>query len=265
MMLPDLSDWDETRTALHQSMQVLRSTRLLGVSPLPNDLHYGTIPIASGATTGPLSFGGALRLDFTRTAIIYERQDHVEAFVLGLQGYNQTSLFEAVFDAFEQVGHRLDPNRSKVTHTTPFEPDTAQAKTYAQVMWRMFGILAHLKARMVGPQTPIVLWPHGFDLSTIWFVDGMEERYDPHINFGFSPGTPDVGQPYFYFYAWPVPEGFSNQLPSLAEWHTDWGTPGGLIKYERFARESDPETVVAEALVEAYQAASNLLKAAVSG
>ena len=87
MTLPDLSNWDNTRTALHQSMQVIRSTRLLGVSPMPNELEYSTIPNTSGATTGSLSFGGELRLDFTRTAIIYER-DHAEVFTLGLQGYN---------------------------------------------------------------------------------------------------------------------------------------------------------------------------------
>jgi hypothetical protein len=261
MILPELSDWEATKTALHQSMQALRSTRLLGVPPMPNDLHYSAIPIASGATTGLLSFGGELRLDFTRMAVIYER-DHVEVFALGLQGYNQTSLFEAVFDAFERVGHRLDPNREKTTETATFRPDSVQAKAYAEVMWRMFGTLARLKARMYGPQTPIALWPHGFDLSTIWFVDGMDERHDPHLNFGFSPGTPDVGQPYFYFYAWPVPEGFSGQIPALAEWHTAWSTPGGVIRYERFARESDPETVVAEALVEAYRTASGMMKAA---
>jgi hypothetical protein len=261
MTLPDLSNWDETRTALHQSMQTLRSTRLLGVDPMPNELEYSAIPIASGATTGPLSFGGELQLDFTRTAVIYER-DGAETFAIGLQGYNQTSLFDAVFNAFGRVGQRLDPNRNKVTETKPFQPDIGQAKTYAEVMWRMFGTLARLKARMYGPQTPIALWPHGFDLSTIWFVDGMDERHNPHINFGFSPGTPDVGQPYFYFYAWPVPDGLDKQIPSLAEWHTEWGTPGGVIRYERFARESDPETVVADALVEAYRTASGLLKAA---
>ena len=129
-----------------------------------------------------------------------------------------------MFDAFEQVVHKLDPDRKKVTETTPFQPDSDQAKTYAQVMWRMFGTLARLKAHMYGPQTPIALWPHGFDLSTIWFVDGMEERYDPHINFGFSPGTPDVGQPYFYFYAWPVPGG------ALGAGYPLWpsGTPSGV-------------------------------------
>jgi hypothetical protein len=59
-----------------------------------------------------------------------------------------------------------------------------------------------------------------------------------------------------------VPGGLDRQLPSLAEWHTEWGTPGGVIRYERFARESDPETVVADALVEAYRTASGLLKTA---
>ena len=39
----------------------------------------------------------------------------------------------------------------------------------------MFQMLAVVKASMFGPQNPLVLWPHGFDLSTLWFVDGMVE------------------------------------------------------------------------------------------
>lgn len=264
MPLPDLSNWDDTRTALHQSMQALRSTRLLGVDPLPNDLHYGTLPIPTGASTGPLSFGGALSLDTTRGAMIYER-DGAEIFSIALNGHNQTSLFDAVFAAFQQAGHNLDPNRSKITGTTPFRLDLAQAQTYASVQWRMFGVLAQLKARMLGPQTPVILWPHGFDLSTLWFVDRTDEHKDPHINFGFSPGTSDVGQPYFYFYAWPVPDDLPGQLRPELKWHTAWATPGAVLTYDTFAGVDDPEALVSDILLDSYRLASSLLKAKVTG
>ena len=183
-------------------MQPLRSARLLGVDPMPNDLHYSTMPTRTGASTGPLSFGGALHLNYASGTIVYQREEQT-VFSIELNGHNQTSLFDAVFARFADAGHDLDPNRSKVTETTPFKLDLAQARTYVEVQRRMYGVLAEMKAHMNGPQTPLVLWPHGFDLSTIWFVDGMDESNDPQVCFGFSPGTPDVGQPYFYFYAWP--------------------------------------------------------------
>ncbi len=259
MTLPDLSQWDGTRVAFHQAMQVLRSTRLLGVSPQPNDLAYGTIPTPSGPTTGPLSFGGALRLDFIRMAIVYE-QDGAEVFAVDLAGHNQTSLFDAVFAGFEQAGHTLDPDRQKVTNTDPFDLDAGQARLTAEVMWRMFMALARFKAHLNGYQTPLVLWPHGFDLSTLWFAEGRVEYQDPHLNFGFSPYTPDVGQPYVFFYAWPAPDGLGDRLPAVWTWQPAWRTPGGVIRYDQLLGERDPEGMVTGALLEVYAIASAALR-----
>lgn len=264
MSLPDYTTWTETRRALHQSMQVLRSARLLGSSPLPNELHYSTLPIPEGATTGPLTFGGEVILDYQRLAIVY-RRDGEEVFTISLAGHSQTSLFDAAFAALADAGVTSDPTRSKITETEAFHVDPEQGAAFAEVQWRMFHALTRAKARFLGPQTPIALWPHGFDLSTLWFVRGMDERSDPQINFGFSPGTPDVGQPYVYVYAWPAPDGLAERLPAGMEWHTAWSTPGGLLRYEAFAGADDPEAVVASTLIDAYGAASELLKSDVPG
>jgi hypothetical protein len=260
MSLPDLSNWDDTKTALHQSMQVLRSTRLLGVNPLPSELEYSTIPTQTGATTGTLNFGGELRLDYLRAAVAYEK-DEAEVFAVELNGHNQTSLFDAVFAAFAEAGLKLEPNRKKVTETTPFTIDLDKAKDYAALQWRMVNVLARVKAQMYGAQTPIALWPHGFDVSTLWFAQGMDEHKDPQLNMGFSPGTADVGQPYVYFYAWPVPDGLPDKLPANVTWNTSWSTPGGIIPYDQFANADDPESLLVATLVEVYHTASTLLKA----
>jgi hypothetical protein len=259
MSLPDLSNWDDTKSALHQSMQVLRSTRLLGVDPMPSDLHYSTIPTPYGASSGELNFGGELRLDYGRAVYIYLK-DGADVFTVSLESKNQTSLFDTVFAEVEQAGHSLEPNRAKVTQTTPFALDKSVAATYAELQWRMYGILGKLKGRMYGPQTPIALWPHGFDISSRWYVDGMNEREDPHVNFGFSPGTPDVGQPYFYFYAWPAPDGLSQKLPDAITWNAEWGVPGGFLKYEQFANESDPDGMVLEIMTACYHTAADMLR-----
>jgi hypothetical protein len=253
--LPALSNWESTRTALHQSLQVLRSARLLGVDPLPNSLEYGTIPRSYGATTGPLKFGGELQMDFTRGAIRFQR-DGGEVFSVPLARHNQTTLFDDVFEAFRQAGHRFEPNRSKITNTTTFNLDREAARVYADVMWRMYTALARFRGGVLGWMTPITLWPHGFDLSFLWFPRGSEEAKDPHLNFGFSPFTPDVGQPYVYFYAYPVVPGLETVIPAPMRWHTTWATPGGVIEYNKFAEESDPETTVEDLLVQVYLAAS---------
>jgi len=255
MSLPDLSGWQDTRTALHQSMQVLRSARLLGTDPLPNSLEYGTLPARYGATTGPLKFGGELRLDFAKAAIIYRDHDQ-DVFTIPLTGHSQTTLFDAVFAGFVEAGHAFQPNRSKITNNTPFNVNLDAAQTYTEVMWRMFTALSRFRARLYGWMSPVVMWPHGFDLSFLWFARGSEERSDPHLNFGFSPFTPDVGQPYVYFYAYPVVKGLEQSVPAPMRWHTAWATPGGVLEYEKFACESDPEAVVEETLLEVQRRAA---------
>jgi hypothetical protein len=257
--LPALSDWEGTRTALHQALQTLRSTRLLGVDPLPNSLEYGTIPTSYGATTGPMKFGGELQLDFGRGAVIY-RRDGVELFNVPLAGHNQTSLFDTVFAEFRKAGHHFQPNRSKITNTTPFNFNPEAGKTFTDVMWRMYTALARFRGRALGWQSPITLWPHGFDLSFLWFPGGVEETKDPHLNFGFSPFTPDVGQPYVYFYAYPVVSGLDQTIPAPMRWHTAWATPGGVLEYERFAGAGDPEALVEDLLLCVYQEASARMK-----
>jgi hypothetical protein len=253
--LPALSNWEDTRIALHQSLQVLRSTRLLGIDPLPNSLEYGTIPTSSGATTGPLKFGGELQLDFGKGAIIFQRGG-VAVFRVALAGHNQTTLFDAVFEAFGQAGNDFQPNRNKITNTTPFNFDSEAARVYADVMWRLYTALARFRGRALGWMTPVTLWPHGFDLSFLWFPHGSEETKDAHLNFGFSPFTPDVGQPYVYFYAYPIVAGLETAIPAPMRWHTAWATPGGVLEYEHFANASDPETMVEDVLFQVYRAAS---------
>jgi hypothetical protein len=103
--------------------------------------------------------------------------------------------------------------------------------------------------------TPVTLWPHGFDLSFLWFPSGTEETKDPHVNFGFSPFTPDVGQSYVYFYAYPVVPGLEMDVPSPMRWHTTWATPGGVLEYDKFAGVGDPEAMVEEILSTVYRAA----------
>ena len=259
MRLPNLSDWEDTRNSLHQALRILSVTRVVDIDPLPNELQYSTIPTATGATTGVLKSGGELSLDFVQATIMY-RRDGTDIFSVDLQGHNQKSLAETVFIEFDNVGITITPNWSKVEATTPFGVDKDQAQAFSEMMWRMLTSLARLKGRLYGGQTPLVLWAHGFDLSTLWFLDGMDEQQDPHINFGFSPGTSDVGQPYTYCYAWPVPEGLENRLPANVIWNAAWSTPGCILPYDRFATEDNPEGIVTDTLLEVYRVASEMMK-----
>ncbi|MAS34849.1 MAG: hypothetical protein CL610_12635 [Anaerolineaceae bacterium] len=259
MTLPGYADWKDAKTALHAASQILNAVRVASLDPLPNALRHSLRPIPAGATTGPLKAGGSLTLDYLQGAIIYAH-DGTDSMPVALNGNSQQSLFNTIVAAMTQTGHQLEPDRAKITSDEPFNLDLTQAQLYAEVQWRMFQMLAVVKASMYGPQHPLVLWPHGFDLSVLWFADGMDEGADLHLNIGFSPGTPDIGQPYVYFYAQPEVEDLRTHIPRQFQWITGWHAPGGYITYDQFATEREPETMLAELLIEVYRTASGMIR-----
>lgn len=254
MSLPDLAPWMGTIRSLHAAMQVLRSARLLGVSALPNELQYGTVPQPTGATTLELSFGGALDLDYGRGAIVHH-QDGAERFAVPIAGRSQRALFDEVFARLASEGVSLEPDGSKITGEKELTHDPAAGAGYAEVQWRMLRTIGLVKTRLMGQQTPVMLWPHGFDLSTICFARGFNEDTDPHVNLGFTPGTPDLPEPYLYAYAWPQREGLADAIPPQMSWQTAWGTPGAALLY-RDVRDLEPaEESIADILVAAWREA----------
>lgn len=259
MNLPALTHWNDTKTALHQAFAPLLIAHLAAVEPLPNALRYGMYPTPFGATTFNLSTGGRLELDYRKTEIRYIENSKT-AFTVSLDGHSQKSLTEEVFSELQSAGHPLKPDMSKAESTARLNINNAQARDYAEVQWRMALTLAWVKARLTGFQTPVLVWGHGFDLSTLWFAGGSDDHKDPHINFGFSPGTPEVGQPYVYFYAHPAQNGLEDRIPDLFDWNSAWSTPGGVLRYDRFAREEDPESLVVDALLDVYRIAATMLQ-----
>ncbi len=260
LALPRYADWQAARPILQQAAQILNVVRVADLDPLPNALRHSLQPIPIGATTGTLKSGMKLTLDYTQQVIILDRNQPHETLRLPLADHTQASLFAAVLAGIRDVGHNLAPDRSNITGTTPLKLDPSPGEIYAAVQWRMFQVLALVKAQMFGVQNPLVLWPHGYDLSTLWFAKGMDEHEDPHINVGFSPGTPDIGQPFFYVYAWPLPPGLSAEIKAPLQWHTAWSTPGAVLTYDHLVKESNPEAVAVDLLVAVYHLAVNRLQ-----
>jgi hypothetical protein len=261
MSLPTLQDFDKTKAALHLAIQVLGRFRLAAAGELSNAMQYGVYSTEFGATTGnDDKLKGRLDFNYGMGTYEYIRNGAV-VFSININTHSQISLYQSVKSELESAGVRLDVTDNHITETDKFNINLEDAGAFAAFKWRTYGMLARLKAQMFGPQTPIILWPHGFDQSTLWFVDGMNEHEDPQMNFGFSPGTSDVGQPYFYFYAWPLPDGLAEKLPAAIEWNTEWSTPGGVLTYEKFASESHPDSFVVDVLSSVYQIGSVMMRA----
>ena len=96
-----------------------------------------------------------------------------------------------------------------VKSETEFAIDGAAAESYAYALNAAYTDLARFRAKLRGFMTPLVLWPHHFDLAFIWFpTDKTDEQSDPQIAYGFAPCSPGLERPYFYAYAWSEPTGY---------------------------------------------------------
>ena len=257
--LPSLIDWDKTRSSLHRASQVISAVRASITPPLPNALRLSLYPTHEGLSTGALSFGGDLLLDFTNLSVTYRQPGEPDCRV-PLNGHSQWTLAGAVLGMLSEEGHDLGIDRNKLADQTPFELDAAIAAEYAQALDSVFTATARFRARLFGPQSPVVVWPHGFDLSFLWFAGaGSDEHHDPHMNFGFSPGSAGFDRPYLYVYASPSPAQLSDvALPALAHLNTDRWT-GVVVNYDDLLGANDPVSTIEALYEEIYRAISPLV------
>ncbi len=249
MTLHTLANWESTRFTLHQSAQVLGVFRKLNAPPQPIYLHLPLNIVPQGVSTGPLTFGGELILDFAALTVRYLR-DGQEAAAFPLAGHNQVSLLAGVQDKLSHItGQKLAPQ--SLSDQTAFAPDKQTAADYADTLYSLYTITARFRARILGRLSPIILWPHNFDFSFLLFADEFNDD-KLHAAFGFEPHSPGFDRPYLYAYVRPTPAGITdNPLPAPARWHTE-GWTGAVVDYDALVGQS--ETAVEAIWYGIYQA-----------
>lgn len=232
MSLPPLPDWQPTKTALHRAAQVISAVREAVVDPLPNHLHHSLTPTRDGATTRDLPRLGALTVNYRTGKLVHTHNGAVLA-THTLHGATQAGLWAAVADTVNEMlpGVALPSPGDLTDETLTFDP--AHGAAFATVHGWAFDVIARTRAHALGFQTPLVQWAHGFDLSTLIFAQGSVEEQDPHVNLGFSPGTPGHPAPYLYIYAYPEQAALREALPAGWAWQAGWNTPGGLLAYDK--------------------------------
>lgn len=271
--LPALEAWEPTAHSLHKVAELLGAIRQLVRTRVPNYLELALRIERNGLSTEALPTGGSVRLDFGKAALIYicpAGEDHP----LPLAGHSQVSLFEALLGemdahgdtlaprqsgetyvraflaALAAKGHVLKPEDGRLSSDAPLTVDPATSTAYGELLDTVFTAVARFRARLTGAQTPIVLWPEHFDLSTLWFPTGDRGDSAPQMNFGFAPFDGVYPRPYLYAYAYPMPEGFEAlPLPAPARWNTaPW--KGLVLHYDDLRQSDDPQALI-EATCEA--------------
>ena len=117
------------------------------------------------------------------------------------------------------------------------EYDPAQAEAYAQALWWLEEQFRSVKSSLNdGVTAPILLYPHHFDLSLVWFPWDDERQ----VSIGWSTGDETIKESYLYLTAYPEPKGFTSlELPTEAYWQKE-GFSGAILPYAKLAANSDP-------------------------
>jgi hypothetical protein len=276
MTFPRLENWNQTVTGLHRGAQLLGSLQRLTQDPQPAYLELGLKVQPQGLFTGQLPAGGRVYLEFETPSLVYKGVGH-EPVSFPLTGRSQADVFADLFghlaegeinemlpsggDLFERVssgigsrgGRYRAPHHAVLLDETQMEIDPRTSRDYWMSLQQIFTGIARFKAGLRGMQTPLVVWPHGFDLSTLWFAGNEINERKPHTNFGFSPRSEGIETPYLYAYAYPYPARFDPPaLPGGAYWHTR-GWTGAVIPYNVIAGQADVTGYVETSCTAIYQ------------
>ncbi len=250
---PKLENATDDLRQLHRAAGVLGAINQFDRMPETNHLEQTLRVERSGLSTGQLPSGHTFALDLERLEL---RADQAR---IGLHGLGQRGLLEAALNAtglaqdvpafvagLEAKGVPVDT--ADLLNDAPIQVNPSVATDYAGVLWRVFTAISRFRARLTGPVTPVAVWPHGFDLSTLWFSTPTALERAPHMNYGFAPFDRSGSAPYLYAYAYPMPDGFEQlSLPEGAHWNTQ-GWNGMVVPYSQMAHTDDPEALIESTL-----------------
>jgi len=259
MTLPSLSNWETTRDALHQVSLIVGAIRVASAEPLANDLQYSVAVTNGGISTSELLIGGEVKFDFASFSLTYQRPKG-NGFTIDATNHNQKSLMQAILDEFTKLDIKLDPSMKHILHDNPFNIDKSLAQDYATAVDKIYTALARFRAKLSGGMSPIVIWPHHFDIAFMWFAtESMDEHKAPHLAIGFAPFSDGIDRPYFYGYGWSQETGYVQvEVDPPAQAITESYT-GLYAEYDTLRTDNNFNQVIEDMLLAYQQKASSVL------
>jgi len=280
-----LSEWEETRAALHLWMQVIGKLRL-ACTPWTNHSWHVTLPLtARGIGTGVLPCAGRFwqaEFDFLDHQLKFATSDGGLATV-ALEPQSVAQFHAAVGEALASLGVPMDIHSQpcEIAGAVPFEDDTAQ-RPYdadaAQRHWRILlqadRVLRIFRARFRGKVSPVHFFWGAMDLAVTRFSGRqapphpggvpnladwvVREAYSHEVSScGFWAGA-GLGYPAFYSYAYPEPPGFAAaKVQPSAAFYSE-ALREFVLPYDAVREAADPDATLLSFLQSTYEAAAGL-------
>ncbi len=278
-----LSAWQETYTTLHMWTQIIGKLRL-ALAPMINHWWQVTLyPTARGLTTSPIPYeSGAFQIDLDFfTHEMHVLTDRGDDRAIALKPRSVASFYHETMDSLKSLGIKVAiwTKPVEVEERIPFESDTKHAAydpEYAHRCWKVLAnsarVMQQFRSGFIGKVSPVHFFWGSFDLAVTRFSGRRAPRHGPVPNLahfvaieayshevsscGFWPGA-GLGEPAFYAYAYPEPEGFKDYplRPKEAYYHPDFGE--FLLPYEAVRTAPSPDEKLLSFFQSTYEAAAN--------
>jgi hypothetical protein len=189
--LPKLipKDLAATRDYLQEVVLVIGSLQRAFVEKDPRDWHYGLEVGLRGPLTSQLNIAGRdvqASLDLVRAKV------RLGTTSWSLKHYAAPEILNNIQVWLESRGVQVRLEQPKFT-TRARHFDMQQATHYATALWWMHEQFRGVKEKLdEGLTSPILLYPHHFDLSLVWFPYDDERQ----LALGFSAGDETIPAPY---------------------------------------------------------------------
>ncbi len=263
--------------------QIVGKVRLVQSPWVNHSWHVTLYVTARGLSTSPIPHGDRIfqiDFDFLDHALRVAASDGQQG-ALALEPRSTADFYTQLMALLDSLGLpvRIHPSPNEVPVATPFPEDTRHAAYDPAAVTRFWRALVQVdrvfkafRARFIGKVSPVHFFWGSFDHAVTRF-SGREapshpggfphmpdritrEAYSHEVSSaGFWPGGA-TGEAFFYSYAYPTPEGFSEApvRPEAARWEAELGE--FVLPYAAVQAAASPEAALMDFLQSSYEAAA---------
>jgi hypothetical protein len=279
-----LEAWQDTCATLHMWTQIVGKIRLQ-LAPMINHWWQVAFYLTSrGFTTSPMPYNSKycqIDFDFIEHKMNITA-DNGNTRSIELKPLSVADFYKLTMETLNSLG--VEPTiwttPVEVSERVPFEKDnthSAYDPEYAHRHWKVLiqadRVMKEFRSRFIGKVSPVHFFWGAFDLAVTRFSGRrapdhpgvanvarsvMVEAYSHEVSScGFWPGV-GLGEPAFYAYAYPEPEGFKEYpvQPKEAYYDKDWGE--FILPYEAVRTAELPDEKLLAFLQSTYEAAATL-------
>jgi hypothetical protein len=278
--------WKETCTTLQLWTQIVGKVQL-ALTPFLNEWWNVALHLtARGMTTGLIPYEDRafeVRFDFIDHNLCIE-MDEGAIKALSLLPRSVAAFYGDIMAMLEALGITVDINPMPCEVPNPISCDVdgthasydaADVTRWWRIQLQIAKVLQVHRSSFAGKSSPIQFFWGSFDLNHTRFSgrpaplpQGMPRFFQlaedqENVACGFWPGNPnygglELGEPAFYAYIYPEPDGFKEAAvrPVAARYDTRLGE--FILPYEEVRRAAEPERTLLEFFRSTYEAAADL-------